>query len=413
MMSIEKGAVPLYGPFSGQHLMMSQRSRVSRFRRYAVCCAITLLAASCGSSTPNTPTPGLTAPTLSSPQDDAVATGRPSLTVNNATSAGGGARTYDFQVALTEAALTGPADALFAAASAIAEGAAGRTSFEIPRDLQTGRRYYWRSRAAQGGAAGPWSSTFKFRTEAGANAPPVIQAITVSNRAESGAGLDVTAVVQDQETSPANLVYEWVATGGSVAGTGAGVRWTVPAASVPTPYDLTLTVIERYTVAVAGGADEARENRVSGKATAHVNDSTREITTLATTFIDDFLHSERSPESCVRNFSDSCSGKQDELRDIRDNRARFVNNPAASSMGTASTAFYDSGSVTRRMPVPPSQAGFAELLAPCRFASTTKATGVSGIAVGTCQLTYVYENWQWRLCDSHFLAAPGSTAFAF
>ena len=109
-------------------------------------------------------------------------------------------------------------------------------------------------------------------------------------------------------------------------------------------------------MAVAG-ADEARENRVSGRTTTHVNDSPREITALATTFIDDFLHSERTPEFCVRNFSDSCAGKQDELRDIRDNRARFANNPAASSMGTGSIAFYDSGDIIRRRPAAPSQAG--------------------------------------------------------
>ena len=337
---------------------------MSRFRRYAAACAITLLAASCGGgSSPNTPTPGLTAPTLSSPLDDAIATGHPALTVNNASSPSG-PRMYDFQVAATEAALTGPVDALFAAASGIAEGSSGRTSFEITRDLEKSRRYYWRSRAVQGGTAGPWSTTFRFRTEIGANAPPVIQSITVSNRAESRAELEVHAVVQDQETSAANLVYEWAVTGGSVAGSGVTVRWMVPAISAPTPYELTLTVIERYTVAVPGGADETRENRDSRKATIHVNDSPREITALATTFIDDFLHSERSPEFCVRNFSDSCPGKQDELRDIRDNRARFVNNPAASSMGTPSIAFYDTGDVIRRKPAAPAQAGFAELLAP-------------------------------------------------
>ena len=72
-------------------------------------------------------------------------------------------------------------------------------------------------------------------------------------------------------------------------------------------------------------------------------------------------------------------------------------------MGTGSIAFYDSGDIIRRRPAAPSQAGFAEFLAPCRFASTLKATGASEIAVGTCQLTHVYENWQWRLCDSRFL----------
>ena len=161
----------------------------------------------------------------------------------------------------------------------------------------------------------------------------MIQTITVSSRAESRVEVAVTAVVQDQETTPANLVYEWTPTGGTVTGTGASVRWLMPGVTTPTALDLNLTVIERYTVAVPGGADEARENRVSGKATVHVNDSSREVTDLATTFIDDFLHSERTPEFCVRNFSDTCPGKQEELRDIRDNRANFVNNPAASSMG--------------------------------------------------------------------------------
>ena len=131
--------------------------------------AAALLLNSCAGS-PRTPTPNtLPAPTLSSPQDDAVATGHPSLTVNNVTSAQGGARTYDFQVAVSEAALAGPADGLFAAASGVTEGTGGRTSFEVTRDLQAGPRYYWRSRANQSGTAGPWSGTFRFRTELGAN----------------------------------------------------------------------------------------------------------------------------------------------------------------------------------------------------------------------------------------------------
>ena len=170
----------------------------------------------------------------------------------------------------------------------------------------------------------------------------------------------------------------------------------------------TLTVIERYTVAVAGGANEARENRVTGKSDRSTSTSRRaKSPALATTFIDDFLHSERSPEFCVRNFSDSCPGKQEELSDIRDNRARFVNNPAASSMGTASLTFYDTGARSavaglcrrRRRPSPSCwrRAGSRR---------PTKPPAQSGVAVGTCQLTTVYENWQWRLCDSRFLRHP-------
>lgn len=390
--------------------MRPHNVRGSRSGRYISSLAVALLLNSCGGKSPNAPSNTLSAPTLSSPQDDAVATGRPLLTVNNPASSTGGARTYDFQVAASESALAGPPDGLFAAASGIAEGAGGRTSFEVPTAPLAGRRYYWRARAVQGGTTGPWSSTFKFRTEFTANPAPVIQEITVSSRAESRAELAVTAVVQDQETSPANLVYEWTPTGGTVTGTGASVRWLMPGVTTPTALDLNLTVIERYTVAAPGGVDEARENRVSGKATVHVNDSLREVTDLATLFIDDFIHSERSPEFCVRNFSDSCPGKQEELRDIRANRANFVNNPAASSMGPGSLNFYDNGS-SRRTQVPPSQAAFAELLAPCRFAATNKATGVSGLAIGTCQLNAIYENFQWRLCDSYFLPAPSLTPF--
>ena len=118
------------------------------------------------------------------------------------------------------------------------------------------------------------------------------------------------------------------------------------------PYDLTLTVIETYTVAVDGGGVETRENRVSGKTTVHVNDSPTEVSGLAFTFLDDFIHSERSPEFCVRNFSDSCAGKQAELSDVRANRAMFIIDPSRSSVGFGPPSFYDTDSVTRRQPVP-------------------------------------------------------------
>jgi len=163
-------------------------------------------------------------------------------------------------------------------------------------------------------------------------------------------------------------------------------------------------VIERYPVALPGGGDETRENRATSRATVRVNDSSREITSLATTFIDDFLHSERTPEFCVRNFSDSCPGKAEELSDIRTNRARFVNNPSASSMGPSSITFFDVASASKRVQVPASLATYAELTASCRFAATDRTTGQSSVAVGTCLLTGVYESFQWRLCDSRFLA---------
>jgi hypothetical protein len=236
---------------------------------------------------------------------------------------------------------------------------------------------------------------FRFRTDSSGNAPPVIQTVTVSPRAEATTVLDVSSVVTDQETSPANLIYEWAATTGTFSGSGANVRWGIQAVTTPSAVDLTLTVIERYTVPVAGGGVETRENRASKTTTVHA---------------DDFIHPERSPEFCVRNFSNSCQGKQDELSDIRDNRRLFVIDPAQSSLGTDSISFYDTGNVLRRIAVPPSQAGFAEFLGPCRFVSTRIATGGREVASGTCRLTTVYEDWQWHLSDSNFLTGSGLTA---
>jgi hypothetical protein len=382
------------------------RSRELDRGRWSMLAVAVALVSAC-SSGPSSPSSPLGAPTLAAPQDDAVASGRPVLTVNNAT--GTGPRTYDFQVAESESALTGSAQVLFASATGIPEGSGGRTSYQLDRDVQPGRRYFWRARAVQSGSPGAWSSTFRFRTDAKPNAPPVIQSITAAARAEPRDEVSVAAVVQDQETDPTNLIYQWSAAGGTFTGTGATVRWIAPSITGPSAFDLTLTVIERYTVAVPGGGEEAHENRVTGSTTVHVNDSSREVTTLATTFIDDFLHSDRSPEFCVRNFSDSCPGKRDELDDIRKDRAQVVNDPSRSSMEPGTIAFYDSESSHRSVAV--SQSGFADFRAVCHFASTSKSTGVFGIITGTCQLTNVYENWQWRQCASHFLG-PFTTSTA-
>jgi hypothetical protein len=363
----------------------------------------------CRGAAPGVPSPGLAAPTLSSPEDDSVAPVHPVLTVNNVATTPDAVRTYDFQVAESESGLTGPADALFTTATGVPEGSNGRTSFQVARDLRPGRRYFWRARAVQSGTDGAWSGTFRFRTEPTLNTPPVIHSITATPRAEAREDVPLSAVVQDQETNPATLIYEWTATGGTFAGAGATVHWTAPGVTGPTAFDLTLTLIERYTVAIAGGGEETHENRVTGRVTVHVNDSSREITVLSTTFIDDFLHSDRSPEYCVRNFTDTCAaGKQMELNDIRDVRRLFINDPARSSIGPGSIAFYDAASTLRS--VPPSQAAFADFRAPCVFAQTSRSTGAFGIVTGTCKLTHVYENWQWRQCESRFLDTSSSSA---
>lgn len=371
------------------------------WRRFAVLAWAALLSYGCPG--PTAPTNTLQAPTLVSPLDDAIAPQPPMLIVNNVTSTGTGARTYDFQVADNQASLSGSGTSLLASATGVAEGA-GQTSYRLDAALQATRRYYWRARATQGGTSGSWSSVFRFQTAGIPNNPPVIQQISLSSpRVEVNAQIQLTAVVQDQETSPASLTYEWTATAGSFSGSGASVTWRAPAAATVATHDLTLTVIERYTAIDADGRSQSRENRVSGSVTAHVNDSGAELSLLALTFLDDFVHSERSAAFCVRNFSDSCRGKQDEFNDITANRAEFVNDPGQSSFSIGSITYNTPGNV-------PTGAMSATVLAPCNFAARRLSTGAFGIARGTCRLTNVYENWQWRLCESNFL--PASDAFS-
>jgi hypothetical protein len=235
------------------------------------------------------------------------------------------------------------------------------------------------------------------------NTPPVIQSLTPSSpRLEVNEEVEITAVVQDQETNPASLTYTWSSVGGTFTGTGASVRWRAPqAAEAPTPFDLTLTVVERYT---SGGAP--RENRTTAQTTVHVNDSPRELTALAMTFLDDFVHSDVSPEVCVRNFSTSSScGRAAELSEIRENRRLFINHPSGSTFRMQSITF-----------ATPAQATFATVRVACVFAASPVTGGPIGYASGTCRLTNVYENWQWRLCES-FLddgrTTPGFTMFRF
>ncbi len=356
--------------------------------RIGACVLTSVMIGACGRS-PTGPSGASSAPTLAAPSDDAIAGVPPLLTVVNAPSSGGGSRTYDFAVGETQASLSGPSSGLVAVAGGIAEGASGQTSYQVTASLQPARRYYWRARAVTAGSEGPWSTIFRFRTDYPPNAPPVIHVTTSSDRAEVGAEISVTAVVDDPQPTPGDLTYEWTASEGTFSGSGASVRWRAPTVGEATSITINLVVVERYTVTDPDGRPETRENRAKASTLVRVNDSRAEVTTLSLTFLDDFIHSERTPEYCVRNFTDSCPGKQWEYDDIARNRKQYLIHPEQSSYSIATITF--NGTSTR-----------ATVLAPCRFASTERATGVFGIATGTCRLIHVYENGRWYLCESWF-----------
>ena len=379
-------------------LQMSLESVLTTIRRHClVGLSFAVLASACGS--PTAPTPSIPAPTLSAPADDAFAGTPAILVVNNVTSATTAPRTYDFTLATTQAEVGVASPPVVA--SGVAEAPGGQTSYQVPTPLQTGRRYYWRSRAVQNGAPGPWSSVFRFRVDYAPNAAPVIGAFSPSSpRAEVNAEIGFAVAVTDSQPTPGDLVYEWSAPGGTFTGTGPSARWRAPSVGEPTAFTITLTVIERYTVTDPDGRPESRENRTTASTVVRVNDSRAEITALTNTFLDDFIHPERTPEFCVRNFTDGCEGKAWELDDIKNNRLNYVIDPARSSFRILSISF--NGSSTR-----------ATVLAPCSFGSTFKQTGQFGVASGTCRLIVVYENWRWFLCESWFDPPLNSVFDAF
>ncbi|HET7695535.1 MAG TPA: hypothetical protein VFK57_07500 [Vicinamibacterales bacterium] len=140
--------------------------------------AAAVLAVACGgskNSTPTTPTPvaaTLTAPKLEAPlANEQLDTLRPTLTVQNVTSdQPTGTRTYEFQISDTAqftAATTQSVNGFDATVgkTGVPEGGGGKTSFAVDADLQPTTIFYWRARAVQGTATGPWSDTFQFKSK--------------------------------------------------------------------------------------------------------------------------------------------------------------------------------------------------------------------------------------------------------
>ena len=226
------------------------------------------------------------------------------------------------------------------------------------------------------------------------NPPPVITTLAVDReRTEVETDVRVSATVTDAETPPASLVYEWTTAVGTFTGSGAQVMWRAPAtAPTPAPYELTLTVVERYT-AIVGGVSRSLENRTTKTVSIRVNNSPRETADLAIRFLTDFANSSIPAAVCVREFTDSCEGKQDELRDVQNNRETF--DIVGFALGTPEVELN-------------SRLTLATIDVPCDFTSIRLATGDEEQAVGTCALTAVYEQWRWWLCTSRFSGATSS-----
>jgi hypothetical protein len=221
------------------------------------------------------------------------------------------------------------------------------------------------------------------------NTPPIIQSMKVSaDRVEADHELDVTASVTDAEVAPETLTYMWSASpaNGTFTGSGPVVRWRAPTQQkTPDLYTLTLTVTETFL-----SAGLPKQNQVSSTVQVPYNDSPAEVRALAEEFYKDFGNSSVSAAACVRNFSDSCRGKQEELANIQGNRDRTDYRIVGSTLSSSPHLTFDSG-MTR-----------GTFLQPCTFEDVSTTTGKRQRVSGDCYLSTVYEQWRWWLCDSHF-----------
>jgi hypothetical protein len=233
------------------------------------------------------------------------------------------------------------------------------------------------------------------------NTPPVITSLAATRSAmETTESILVAATVEDQESGHDRLTFLWSSPAGSgtFVATGVDASWQA-AADLATPVDipLTLTVVESYEGLDAQGELATLEHRVSRSVTVRVHNSVKELGDMGLSFLEKFANSSLSPDECLVDFSDNCSGKQSEREDIERNREHYL--ILDWELGTPS--------VTNL-----SKYNRADIAIPCSFqsafvkcsAEVTEDCVVGEIesVSGTCRLTAVYEQARWWLCSSRF-----------
>ena len=230
-----------------------------------------------------------------------------------------------------------------------------------------------------------------------ANAAPIIDSITIERtRLEAGEETAVTAAVRDTETPVNQLRYEWSASGGTFQGQAASVTWRAPqGGATPQDYALTLTVIEQYGSANAQGV-RPEHRVVATSSPIRVHDSPREVGELALRFLGDFANSSVPANQAVREFSDSCRGKFDELIDIQDNRRDFDIVSSSLQLRSVSVA---GNRATASMRV---ACAFTSRIKQCPPDRPGCPVGSLESVAGDCLLTAVYEQNRWLLCQSNF-----------
>lgn len=233
------------------------------------------------------------------------------------------------------------------------------------------------------------------------NRAPVIEGVTVdAERAEVDTDVTLTAVVKDDETPLDQLTFQWKADAGAFSGEGASVKWRAPKdTQTPADYEIALTVTETYGTPNSSGV---RPQNVSAAKSPviRVHNSPKELGDMSMQFLSNFADSTVSTATCLRDFSDSCRGKGEEKVDIDHNRAYY--RILSSSLELKSVSVGSSRS-SANMTVACSFTSRVESCSPSGpNAPACSTVGSTETVRGDCNLTAVYEQKRWWLCDIRF-----------
>jgi hypothetical protein len=221
------------------------------------------------------------------------------------------------------------------------------------------------------------------------NTSPRITSIAAQGRrlrqpaafADYGETITVTLAVQDAESTPAQLTYQWQACGGSFNGTGPQVEWTAPAVgTLPSRCTLQVTVTDGPHV-------------VATSIEVRLHNSIVEVGSLAREFLEEFANNLIPAATTVRNFSNSCPGKAAEQADVADVRRDYTINSYTYGTATVSVAF---GGMCK------TKTADACVITPVEWISSRKPSGPPTPVVGVSTISGIYRDSRWWLCDSLF-----------
>ena len=222
---------------------------------------------------------------------------------------------------------------------------------------------------------------------------PVIRAIAVpSSRVEAGQDITMTAIVEDAETPLSQLTYQWVASAGTITGSGTTATWTMPRGiKAGVNVSITLTIVDTYD-AVENNQVVKRQFIVVGTSTPfRVHDSTAETKELGRKFlIDLFGNSGVPPDDCMVDFTEVCAnrpeGKNEELKQVRAHRQSFIVYRATMLAQRVDWGGSDTGAVHNAVLYDDQEIGKPPKLPTC----------------GDFITTVIYVGGRWWICESLF-----------